>query len=472
MLRHTSVKNIAQFNFGHPPLTKSFDPRAPVKPSLVNPAANSGVKKTTLSNGVTVVSHDLGGAQTTVGFYVKAGAKFDPMGAPGLSYVMRFAIQTSNMDNSLFQLDRIMRSNGQSYGHGEVRKENIYWKAEGRRDMWMKPFETLGTCVSAPRFHEADVERFRDTMDNQLEEMRWRNPREYCIDQLESFAFYKEPLGQPRHVWATSNDKANHKTMLDHWCAYFRPNRVSVAAVNINHEELVAAYTDLPFPHSETAPHHARAHAVLETPKDETIQYYPRREYVEIEDRAKAMCTRPGMEAEIITAMGWCTAGRDGDIKKYAAAAVAYEALAAQFCDGIMYDRTETHTGVRAFYRPYTSAGLVGFTVRGSTAQNVKDQVLKAAEKIANLKLDDKMIVYARNRSYVRMCSEELDRTTDYADFLSTSKYTSEELQKAFNEVTPAAVNAEIDVFRKRGPTMFVTGDAYEFPSLRQLGFP
>lgn len=181
-----------------------------------SPVVAGQLQESRSSNGVRIVSHDFDGAHTAVAVYVDAGPKYDPLACPGLSYVMQYALQTSNMNSSLFQLDRTMRSTGNAYGHGEVRKRFLTWKAEGRRDMWERPFEMIATGVVAPRFHESDVERFRDTMDNQLKELRWQNPREYCTDAVETVAFFKEPLGSPRMVSTAANGRCDGKALLNH----------------------------------------------------------------------------------------------------------------------------------------------------------------------------------------------------------------------------------------------------------------
>jgi processing peptidase subunit alpha len=466
MMRTSRVCRIADYKFGQPSLKKAFG----VQMGKAQPQPDAGVKKTTLPNGVTVVSHDRASANTAIGFYVDAGAKYDPVTIPGLSYVMRFAIQSSNMDNSLFQLDRTMRSHGQSYGHGEVQKRHLFWKMEGRQDMWQKPLETLGTCISAPRFHEADIERFRDTMDNQLEEMRWLNPRQYCVDMLETVAFWKEPLGSPRHVWAASNDKANADALLNQWATYFLPSRVTVAGVNVEHNALVAAYNELPYPHSASAPHHARAAPALAPCGDESATFNAARQQVDIEGRAKEMGTRPIMEPEVIAAFGWSAAGRDMDIKKYAASAVAKEIVAIALNDGINYDRADTHHGVRSFYRPYSSGGLIGYTVRGSS-EAAQKQVESTQEALAAMKVTDVQLASAIARATINLFNAEIERASDYVDFLATSNSTLEETEAAIKGVSADAVKDVIKNINSTVPSMYVTGDAYTFPSLKQFGW-
>lgn len=466
MLRSTATCRIAEFRFGHPSLKKHFGPI----PRTAAAPVGEGYKRTKLENGVTVVTRDAGGPNSAFGFYAESGAKFDPATAPGLSYVLRWAIQTSNMDNSLFQLDRTMRAHGFSYGHGEIRKRFLSWKGEGRRDLIDKPFSTFASCISAPRFHEADVERFRDTMDNLLEEQRWQNPREYCVDQLETIAYYKEPLGNPRHVWAHSNDKASSSTMLNHWASHFTPNRITISAVNVDHEHLVSLYQNCQFPHSSEAPHHARARRPLSIDKDESLQFVTGNQFNEVEARSKAIGAHPDMPTEVISAFGWSTAGRDGSLADYAAAAVATEVLSIALADGIQYDRHSNHKGIRTFYRPYSSTGLFGFTVRGTEEEALR-QVHKTIEAINNLKPTEKQRTSAISRASVRLFHNELERTSDLADFLATSTQSPEEIENAFKTVTLEQIEKNLKVLTRSQPASFATGDVNAWPSIKQFGW-
>lgn len=462
MMRASRPNAIAQYKFGQPALSKSFGPL----PREKKVAVDGGVKKTTLANGATIVSHDKDGGHSALGFYINAGPKSDPLAIPGLSYVMRFALLTSNFDNSLFQIDRAMRSNGYAYGHGEIRKKFLALKAEGRRDLWQAPFQQLATCVAAPRFAEPDIERFRDTMDNQRSEQRWQVPREYSVDQLETVAFFKEPLGSPRHVPAYSNDKASSVALMDHYASLITPANVTIAAVNINHEELVAAYETQAFPHSASAPHHANATKVTVSDKDEAAQFHAGRMFTEYENRAKEMGTRPDMEDDVAAAVGWLANGRDSSIASYAASVVYAELLSASLKVGASFN-SQTTQGLRSFYRPYSSTGLVGFTAYG--APSAIPQLLRdGAAKIA-AQFDESAINGAKARAVVRIQNENLEVARDYADFLGTSANSAEEIFSAIQNVSAADVKRAADLARSAKPAVFATGKTLDFPSYDAL---
>ena len=361
MLRRTTSCRISEYNFGHPRMTQFFG-NIKMNSKLRN--EDKGVKATTLPNGVRVVTHDKQGMQASVGFYADAGAKYDPITTPGLNYVLRWALLTSNMDQALFQIDRNFRSLGASYEHCEVRKRFLGWKSEGPRIIVNTAVNTLGNCIAAPRFPDPDVERFRDTMDNLLQENRWKTPHNYVVDQLETIAFWKEPLGNPRWVPPHINDSCNTKTLVEQWAALFIPSRVTLAGINVDHDTLISTYNGLDYPHSETAPHHARASKPTLGHVQERAQYRPGREGHEQEKRAYEMGTSPDDRADAIGAVGWLTNGRD-NVKDYATSCVVRELLQQQIgAEAFKYDTHDEANGTRSFFRPFCSAGLMGFTVK------------------------------------------------------------------------------------------------------------
>ncbi|RNE98565.1 mitochondrial processing peptidase alpha subunit [Trypanosoma rangeli] len=462
MLRRTRSRAISQYNFGQPSLTRAFGPI----PCEGQTAKAGKVMSTKLSNGVRVVSHDLDGAHSVVGVYVNAGPKYDPLSCPGLSHVMRYAIQTSNMDSSLFQVDRTMRSTGNAYGHGEICKRYVHWKAEGRRDMWEHPFAMLATGVVAPRFHESDVERFRDTMDNQREELRWQHPREYCVDALETVAFFREPLASPRMVPPEANDRCNQKALVDHWAKHFHPGNVTLAAVNVPHNALLAAYASLPYPHSAEAPHHARSRQPTFSHASEATQFYPGRQRVVYEDRAKAMGTVPDMGQEVIAALGVPTFGCDEDVKKYATALVAREVYQASI-DRAMPAALATSQGVQSFYRPYSSAGLLGVTIRGAPEE--VENLLAAARGSFPTKVTEDEAAAGRARATMAFTRNHLEMVRDYCDFIATSSATPQQLLGAIGAVSAGDVDAALGAAGAVAPAVFVTGSTFAFPRVSSL---
>jgi processing peptidase subunit alpha len=456
--------SVPEFNFGQSSLRRVFGTMMPI-PRVAGKA--NPIEKTVCGNGVTIISKDDESNHTAIGVYIEAGPKFDPLTAPGISQVLRLALMTSNMENSLFQVDRSFRAVGHSYGSVEIRKRYIALKTEGRRDKWLMPFQQLATGIVVPRFAEEDIERFRDTLDNELEEQRWQQPRQYAVDQLETVAFLKEPLGMPRRVPDFANDKCSSEKLLAQWSRLCKPKNVTIAGVNVKHDELLAAYTALPYPHSEEAPHFQRAAKVELSQVNESVQFCPGKQRFEYEDRAKEMGTKPNMDDEVVIAVGWPTFGRDESAKAFATASVVSQLLSMKLASpGVT--QVSNSSGASAFYRPYSTAGLLGVVVVGSpysATEMLKDAVAKFPKSAT-----DGEVAAAIARATVAFFTEEQELVRDQVDFIATSKFSSDEILDAINSVKNADVNTALSKIRAVEPSAFATGKIHDVPSLRNIG--
>lgn len=507
------VRSIYEYKFGQTPLTQPFGgaSRLPPGPSSKSASVAAGkVEITKLHNGARVITHNLGGPSVSVGAYILAGPAYDPPNAPGAGAMMHLALTTSNYNNSLFQLDRNIRSVGAAQSHFEKNKHYIGIRIDARADKWKSAASTsplshrrqlqnqkqaeqqfslnlvqdnIFTCIAAPRFHEPDVERFRDTIDNQVEELRWQCPAEYAKQMLETVAFYREPLGNPRFVPAMSNGAISSSVLLEQYSRYVVPSRVVVAGVNVDHAALIAEYENTPFPHSAAAPHHARAQPCMVSLKDEAAQYTGGERH-DHEDRPKVMGTKPDMDPESIIAVGWLAYGQDRKmIKDHAASMVVGALMDIGFSDCMRCyapDEMHEHTGLRAFYSPYQTAGLIGFTAKAEPQAAVR-MVTDAVKKVQANKASvaDSMLSVAKKMAKTQFVVQNVDTIRDYCDYLgtclsvdsnSTLATSVEEVVDAINSVSAADVKRVYEMMFSNKTSLYGHGEMLGFPSLRQMG--
>lgn len=500
------VRAISEYKFGQTSLTKPWrgSLQAPQPHAKTSSPLDNKVKVSQLQNGARIITQQRDGAMVSVGAYVLAGPAYDPVGCPGVHHLLHLALTTSNYNNSLFQLDRSIRSTGAAFSHFEKDKHYACLRLDCRADMWNGEKknngkgngvgyslnlvqDTIFTAIAAPRFHETDIERFRDTIDNNLKELRWQHPARYAIERVETVAFYKEPLGNPRHVPENNNGNITSKVLLDQYAQYVTPDRVVIAGVNVDHNDLLAEYENTPYPHSSSAPHHA-AFAKRETTaslasKNEQLQYTGGEAH-EQENRPKEMCTKPDMDTETIVAVGYLSFGRGkASLRQYAAALVFQQLFNIILQKGIRSALVESDEGVHSFYMPYQSAGLLGFTVRSEPGGVVK-MVTSAMREMQAIKLDDAAAVaMAKHCAAVEFRSRNLDTVRDLCDYMGTSlplvamssdstQYMSpEEVLNAIQSVTSAELKQVKDCAMGSRPSLFGHGEMLAFPSLRQLGF-
>lgn len=470
MLRRSSVARISAYEFGHPIMPSSFGKFVRIS----NPVAEAWgpIQRTKLANGITVVTQDRKSNQTTLGLYVEAGAKFDPKTAPGLSHAMRQALLTSNLEESLFQIDRTMRAVGAAYGSREVAKRHIGWQVEVLRQGWQKPLEKLSTCIAVPRFTETDLERWRDAWDNALEECRWKTPRDYAVQQLEQVAFWREPLGNPRNVQPVDNERLYPEYLLKQYCKYFAPQRVTLAAINIDHNELVAAYQSTPFQMAHTAPHFKQA--LLErsaTDAGEAAQWTPLREDVFLEDRAKNMGTQPDLVNDGVVAVGWLTYGAETSAKDFATALVCREVLNGLCGDGLRPDRNSASMGTRTFYKPFSSAGIIGFTCREQVGYKPKLQAAyeEAVTSLPAGKVTSAEATRAATRAAVAYYHDYMENQRDSLDNIACATFYGDAVLDAIKGVTADDCNKAFNAMKAAKPCAYSTGGVVDLPSIRSI---
>lgn len=469
----TAVRGVSSYNFGQPDLGTDFLPSSHYVSKTG--AADAGVRVSQLPTGVRVITHDCQGAHVAVGTYIAAGPKFDPVGVPGLSQVLRYGLSNSNLSDSEFQLDRTARSVGAAVAHVELRKRFIGIKVEAGAGVWERVAQNQWTTLAAPRFAANELDKFRDVMDTAHAEKRFQQPREYCIDNLETVAFNREPLGNPRDVTPVMNDKADAASVLDQWAKFCKPSRMVVAGVNVDHDHLIATYENTAFRHIEDAPHHARAATPTLDEASERDQYYEGNERIEPEFRATVMGTKPNGDEESIWALGFLAPGADNNVKQYAAALVARELASIAFGESLILNRGAVHFGIESFYRPYSSAGLIGATIRTAPG-DAKAAIIDAAKTLRSLPTDSASIEIAKQRAAARFAVEHLEVARDYVDFLGTSlvstglqSVTAKVILEAISGTDAPALKTVLDIAQSRRPTLFGTGDVYAVPSLRKL---
>ncbi|RNE95500.1 putative mitochondrial processing peptidase alpha subunit [Trypanosoma conorhini] len=498
------VRAISEYKFGQAPLTTPWSgPSRLSSPTESKSVSDQKVKVSQLHNGARVITQQRDGAMVSVGAYILAGPAYDPVGCPGVHGLLHLALTTSNYNNSLFQLDREIRSTGTAFSHFEKDKHFICLRLDARADMWRSQKtgkkddknqftlnlvqDTIFTAIAAPRFHETDIERFRDTVDNNLKEMKWQAPEEYAIQRLETVAFHKEPLGNPRHVPENNNGNITNKVLLEQYAQYVTPDRVIIAGVNVNHDELITEYENTPYTHSINAPHHAafaNQNRATSFDVNKENNQYTGGEAHEHENRAKEMGTKPDMDNETIVAVGYLSFGRGmTSIKRYAASLVYQQLYNILIQDCFRGAFGGSSNGVRSFYLPYQSAGLIGFTAR-SEPENIVKMVTAAMRDMQALKLDDAAAVErAKHRAAIEAMDRNWNTVRDLCDYMGTSlpltsmaqnstQYMKpEEVLDAIRAVTPAELKQVKEAAMGSKPSLFGHGEMLAFPSLRQMGF-
>ena len=464
-----SRRSIAYFDC-HPGLNTPFYSTRDRPRGIGKQLVETQRQSSRLENGTRVVTEERQGAFSGIGVYVQAGARYDPIQLPGLNHVMRWSFLTSNLDSSMFQIDREFRAVGASYEHHELCKELLGFKMECRRDLYSVPLQKMFSCVSIPRFMETEVVRYRDAMDAITEELRWKTPRQWCIEEVLQLAFYREPLGMPRYVPPHINDDIGKEALLQQWRKCFHPNRITLTGINVSHQELIATFQNHEFALSSSAPHFREfkngyqvGPSCFQGGKDHELH----------EKRQKVMTSMPYMENEVIGVLAWRTYGMQS-LRNYAIACVTVQLLSIELQETIENASESTVEGLRSFHSPFLEVGVWGFTYR-SRSEDARLMVEQGIKFMRGLKPTEEGLGTAKHRAVCRLFHDHFECARDYMDSLALSTLTDSskftDVLEQVDQVTAGDIKGCLEFALDEKPCMYSTGEVLLIPSLRQLGF-
>ena len=453
-----------------------------VQPSLMQPFGPllsfpeeeiDSVRFTKLENGIKIITQERKEPLCGIGFYVQAGARYDPVVYPGLNYVLRWSFLGSNMDSSMFQNDRTIRSIGASYEHRQLHKELLGFKIECRRDTWQEPLNKIILCSAIPRFMDTEIDRFRDTMDAQLEELRWQKPRAWCIEEVQQLAFYREPLGNPCYVPLHGNDKINGKVLLEQWRSHFLPQRIILVGINLKHDELSMFFQNHDYSNLGKAPHfkNPTKQSDIHAPKT-TYQGGSEGEF--FEKRHKVMTTKVFLENDTIGAIAWRIHGF-AYLQDFACALVCAQLLSHCLEEPLNNVCDEKGIGLKSFYTPFMDVGLFGTTFR-SMPKNAEAMVAKSLRIMKEISFSKEKLRAAKTAAMCRFFHDHLEMRRDLMDYWALEaliRPPSTDSIRNFFEAIEAVTSQEVRVClafaRETPPCMFTTGEVLQLPSLRNF---
>ncbi|CCW66803.1 unnamed protein product [Phytomonas sp. Hart1] len=463
------------------------------------------VQVTRLQNGVRIISQDLGGAIASIGAYTFAGPAFEPANCPGLGAMLQSAFTLQNSKQTTLNGKKIV--NIEEF-YPKVHKYHVSAHVNCSRDGWqsrksshriaeeqakMKSkssskkqnsiFGIITASLTNPPIQKAEVETLHNSSDTRLNELRWKQPTEYAKLLLETVAYYLEPLGSPRFVPVENSPYITSAVLQEHHSLYAVSSRTIIAGVNVDHDALVEEYENASIPDSNppSEPPNTLESEEEVNLKTETRQYTGGERH-DHEDRAKVIITKPFMDTETICAVGWLTYGQDRvQLKQYAASLVAKALLDL----GLTNDRHHNTgdscvgSGMNAFYTPFQTAGLLGFTLVSEPAQAPK-MLLEAMKLVKGIKnAPQEAVNIAKLNARVSFLNENTVSIQDYCDFLCTclppisdSRMVTglDEVLLAIESVSTTDIKCVIDMMLSHPTSFYGHGEMHRFPSIRHLG--
>lgn len=126
---------------------------------------------TTLSNGIRVISQDLGGQVSSLGLYVDAGSRDESSEVAGATHFLEHMAFKSTTKRSHYMLSRDLEKLGATVGAAASR-ESLSYTAECLRKVVPGVVEAIAETVLYPRFRFVESEPMRDLIEAEIRDQK------------------------------------------------------------------------------------------------------------------------------------------------------------------------------------------------------------------------------------------------------------------------------------------------------------
>jgi len=221
------------------PLDKEV-PGLPRATYVQRPKVEATTKVTTLSNGLRVASEARFGQFCTVGVCIDSGARYEVAYPSGVSHFLEklaFGV-TSKFESK----DAIM---------GQLEKYGGICDCQSTRDTFLyaasvdsrgldATVEILGDVVLRPQITEEELEMVRMAIRYELEDAHMRPDQEpLLLEAIHAAAYRGNSLGLPKMCPEENIESISRKTLMTYLKSYHSPDRMVLAGVGIDHDQLV-----------------------------------------------------------------------------------------------------------------------------------------------------------------------------------------------------------------------------------------
>ena len=200
---------------------------------------NQNIQKTTLSNGLTVVSERMTTVMSvSVGVWIKTGSRYEHKKNNGVAHFIEHLVFKGTEKRTALQIARSLEDLGGNL-NAYTSKELTNYYAVALDNHLANCVNVLADLVCHPLFREKDIEKEKEVVLEEISAVK-DTPEEYIYDVFQEKLFPHHPLGFPILGTPESLSALTRDDVLDFWKAYYTPsNMVVSAAGNLDHEKLV-----------------------------------------------------------------------------------------------------------------------------------------------------------------------------------------------------------------------------------------
>ncbi|MFQ5570485.1 MAG: M16 family metallopeptidase [Rhodothermales bacterium] len=202
--------------------------------------ANPAFQKTTLSNGVRVISEAIPSVRSiSMGVWVATGSRDEAKPVAGISHFIEHMVFKGTRRRRMHHIARRMESVG-GYLNAFTGKEYTCFFARALDAHLGRAIDTVCDLVLQPSFPEREVEKEKEVV---LEEMKMYEdaPEELIFDRFESIIYRDHALGRPVLGYPDTVCSFTREQLFAYLDASYTEDRIVLAAAgNVRHEDVVA----------------------------------------------------------------------------------------------------------------------------------------------------------------------------------------------------------------------------------------
>uniref|UniRef100_A0A3Q0QWM7 Mitochondrial-processing peptidase subunit alpha n=1 Tax=Amphilophus citrinellus TaxID=61819 RepID=A0A3Q0QWM7_AMPCI len=200
----------------------------------------SETKITTLENGLKVASQNKFGQFCTVGLLVNSGSRHEAKYPSGIAHFLeKLAFSSTAQYGSKDEILLTLEKHGGICDCQTSRDTTMYAVSAE-----VKGLDTvvglLSDAVLQPRLLDEEIEMTRMAVRFELEDLNMRpDPEPLLTEMIHAAAYRGNTVGLPRFCPADNVDKIDKHVLHNYLRNYYRPERMVLAGVGIEHEQLV-----------------------------------------------------------------------------------------------------------------------------------------------------------------------------------------------------------------------------------------
>ncbi|XP_061460123.1 mitochondrial-processing peptidase subunit alpha [Rhineura floridana] len=197
-------------------------------------------KVTTLENGLQVASQNKFGQFCTVGILINSGSRYEAKYIGGISHFLeKLAFSSTAQFGSKDEILLTLEKHGGICDCQASRDTTMYAVSADAKGL-DTVVNLLADVVLQPRLSDEEIEMTRMAVRFELEDLNMRpNPEPLLTEMIHAAAYRENTVGLNRFCPAENIEKIDRQVLHSYLRNYYTPNRMVLAGVGIEHEQLV-----------------------------------------------------------------------------------------------------------------------------------------------------------------------------------------------------------------------------------------